>query len=97
MRFPALPCYGNNISAVDSLDALLDPLSRCFGPESARRIVEQQIDPPIQARIELLAERANEGALDENERSEYEALINASDIISIINLKARRYLDSNIQ
>jgi hypothetical protein len=85
------------MSAVDSLDALLDPLSRCLGPESARRIVELQIDPPIQERIELLAERANEGTLNENERSEYEALINAADIISIIQSKAQRYLDSNIQ
>jgi len=55
----------NDMSAVDSLDALLEPLSRCLGPESVRRIAELQLDPSIQERIELLAERANEGALNE--------------------------------
>ena len=39
--------------------------------------------------------RANEGTLSEDERSEYEALINASDFISILKLKARRHLTSN--
>jgi hypothetical protein len=43
------------------LDGLLEPLSRCLDAESARRVVEVQIDQPVQAHIDALAERANEG------------------------------------
>jgi hypothetical protein len=45
-------------------------------------------------RIDELAERANEGVLTESERSEYEALINAAEFVSILKLKARLQLDS---
>ena len=75
----------------------MEPLSRCLDAESARRIVDLQIDPPVQERIAALAERANEGTLSDSERSEYEALINAADFISILKLKARQQLDSAIQ
>ena len=85
------------MSAVAGLDGLLDPFSRCLDAESARRVVDFRIDAPVQERIEKLAARANEGSLADSERSEYEALINAADFISILKLKARQHLDSIIQ
>jgi hypothetical protein len=85
------------MSAASGLDGLLEPLSRCLDPESARRVVDFQVDRGVQERIDALAERANEGMLSESERSEYEALINAADLISILKLKARLHLDSKIQ
>jgi hypothetical protein len=85
------------MSAVAGLDGLLEPLSQCLDAESARRVVDLQIDPPVQERIDQLAERANEGSLTDSERSEYEALINGADFISILKLKARQQLDSIIQ
>ena len=75
----------------------MEPLSRCLDAESARRIVDLQIDPPRQGWIAALAERANEGTLSDIERSEYEALINAADFISILKFKARQQLDSALQ
>ena len=62
--------------------------------ESARRVAELRIGPNVQRRIESLAERANEGLLSEAERAEYEAAVNAADIIAILNLKAIRNLES---
>lgn len=77
------------------LDRMLDPFSRCFDGESARRVTEYQIDPAVQARVDVLAEKANEGLLTPEERAEYEAYINADDFIAILKLKARRHLDAN--
>lgn len=82
------------MSAVPSLDNLLDPLSRCLDPESARRVVELRLDPAVQERVDALAIRANEGLLTGDERAEYEALINAADFISILKLKARDHLQT---
>ena len=64
------------------LDDLLEPLSRCLDDESARR-------------VEALAQRANQGSLTEEERAEYEALINAADFVAILKLKARHNLASH--
>jgi hypothetical protein len=72
-------------------------LSRCFDTESARRMVDFQVARLVQERIDSLAGMANEGTLSDAERSEYEALINAAEFISILKLKARLNLDSNIQ
>ncbi len=85
------------MSAASVLDGLLDPLSRCLDPGSARRLLEFQVSPDIQQRIEVLAEHANQGLLTEDERAEYEALITAADFIAILKLKARRLLLSSRQ
>ena len=44
----------------------------------------------------LLAEKANEGLITAEERSDYEALINTADLIEILKLKAQRKLTSNL-
>ena len=81
------------MGAATGLDGLLDPLSRCLDAESARRLVELRVDPPVQERVDTLGARANEGTLSADELAEYEALINAADFISILKLKAKRQLD----
>ena len=85
------------MGAATGLDGLLDPLSRCLDAESARRVVDLRVDPPVQERIDTLGERANEGSLSPDERGEYEALVNAADFISILKLKAKRRLDQITQ
>ena len=81
------------MDATVGLDDVLEPLSLCLDAESARRLLAFCIDQPVQARIEMLGRRANEGTLNTSERSEYEALINAADFIAILKLKARHRLD----
>ena len=85
----------NDTSARGMLDGLLDPLSRCLDAESARRVAEFRVAPEVQERIDILAERANEGLSTEDERAEYEAIISAADFISILRLKAQRNLESS--
>jgi len=70
------------------LDALFEPLSQCLDAESARRIAEFRIDSTVQARVDVLADRANNGQLTDDERAEYEAFINASDFVSILKSNA---------
>ena len=81
--------------SVELLNDLLDPLSRCLDEESARRVAEFRIGPSLEEKIRVLAEKANDGLLDEDERAHYEAIINTADIISILKLKAQRQLKSN--
>lgn len=76
------------------LDELLDPFAHCFDTASAQRVAEFRVSRSVQEKVSILAEKANEGVLTEDERTEYEALINATDLIAILKLKARRSLSS---
>jgi len=80
--------------ATSVLDSLLGPLSECLDAESARRLAEFELADNVQARVEQLAQLANDGHLSEGERAEYEAVVNAADFIAILKLKALRQLES---
>ena len=75
-----------------ALNQLLEPLSQTLGVDAARSLAGLQIDPAIQARIEELADRCNEGLLTEAERAEYAGYVEGAEILAIIKSKARRYL-----
>jgi len=92
-----LPCYCSCMGDTAMLDQLLDPFAQCLDAESAQRVIEFGIAPAFQERVSALAERANEGELTEDERTDYEALINAADFIAILKLKAQRRLASNVR
>ena len=79
------------------LDEMLEPVSRCFGVETARALVALHVDQRTRARVEALAEKCDEGRLTADERREYEAYIQASTLIGILQAKARRLLaDSGV-
>jgi hypothetical protein len=80
------------MSTATHLDQFLDPLAEALSPEVAKRIVELRATQAQQARIDELASKANEGSLSEAEDAEYKDIIEAVDILSIIQLKARRFL-----
>ena len=85
---------GANVSNMrtTALDGLLDPLASSLDPSALRQIVKFQISPEVQARVEYLANRANDGEITVAEDAEYEALIDGADLISILKLKAQRLL-----
>jgi hypothetical protein len=86
---------GYGIEAVAAMDKMLEQLSACLNAESALRVVELRIDPEIQARVEVLADKANEGLLSEAERDEYKTYIEMADLIAALKLKAQRLVPSN--
>lgn len=80
--------------SMEVLSKLLDPVGRMMPTEFARRIVELRASPDVQARIDELADRCNEGELTPEERAEYDAYIDAIDVVSILQAKARSVLAS---
>ncbi len=74
------------------LDRLLDPVGKALGPEAARRLLGLRADQETQRQVDELAERANEGTLDDQGRSEYEALVAAATVIGVLQAKARLVL-----
>ena len=76
-------------SATAGLAKILDPVAQCFTPEVAKRVAELRADPAVQARIEELAEKCNEGTITPEEMAEYDAYIQAMDIVVVLQKKAR--------
>ena len=75
--------------ATAGLAKILDPVAQCFTPEVAKRVAELRADPDVQARIEELAEKCNEGTMTPEEIAEYDAYIQAMDVVAVLQKKAR--------
>ena len=58
----------------------------------AKAIVELRAAPDVQARIDELAEKCNEGQLSEIEKDEYESYADAIHLIGILQRQAKRIL-----
>jgi hypothetical protein len=56
------------------------------------RQLKVRADPALQARLDDLASKANEGELSEREREQYDAYVEAIDLIAILQAKARKIL-----
>jgi hypothetical protein len=74
------------------LDHMLEPVTRCFSADVARSLLALRVDDQTQARVEELAEKCNEGRLTPEERSEYDAYVQASTLIGILQARAKRLL-----
>jgi hypothetical protein len=74
------------------LDQLLDPIGRCLTPEVAGQIADLRASVQIQERLEILADRCTEGQLTADEKTEYEAYVQAMNFMAILQAKARAIL-----
>jgi hypothetical protein len=74
------------------LKEMLEPVSRTLGLKTARALAALRVDARTQARVDKLAEKCNEGRLTATERAEYEAYIQASTLIGILQARSRRIL-----
>ena len=79
--------------AISYLDRLLEPLTDVLTPEVAAALLELRADGELQAHIDELRQKANEGKLTRAEDAEYKDFVEAVDVISIIQAKARRFLE----
>ena len=78
--------------AATVLDRLMEPVGRSITPDLARELVALRADPALQAHIDELAEKCNDGMLSPEERAEYERVVAAIHLIGILQRKARRVL-----
>ena len=74
------------------LEELLEPVTRAFSREVAQALVNVRASQAAQARITVLAEKCNEGLLTPEERTDYETYVQAVDLISLLQAKARVWL-----
>ena len=84
------------MSTVSYLDRFLQPVTEAFTPELARVLVDLRADDELQAEVELLREKANIGTLSPEEEVAYKDFVEAVDVISIIQSKARRFLATQL-
>lgn len=80
------------MAATSCLDRLLDPLTEAFTPKMASAVLDLRADSELEARIGDLRRKANEGTLTPAEDAEYKDFVEAVDLISIMQVKARRFL-----
>jgi len=81
-------------TTTSALNQLLEPLGRSLSSEAAQQILAFRIDPAVQARIDDLADRCNEGALTAPERTQYEGYVEGISLINILKAMARRVLSA---
>ena len=86
---------GTQIAEPSVIDRMIGAVSRCLDVESAKKLVEIEFDPVVQEQVSVLAAKANEGLLTNEERAAYDAYINTDDFIAILKLKAQRFLATN--
>ena len=75
-----------------ALDRLMAPLGECLTPESAQRLLALKADPTLQARVDHLAGRRNEGLLTPEEEAEYGKYVAYGTFVAVLKSKARQLL-----
>jgi len=79
-----------------TLERFVDHLVRGFTPELARHFAElPQPNAEFQARLDELAEKANEGMLSADEAQEYDTYVELMDFVALMRLRARAYASSS--
>lgn len=75
-----------------AFDKGTDPILKFFTIDQAREIVNFRGDAQLQARIEELAAKSNEGELAAEELAEFEGYVKANKFIATLQAKVRKLL-----
>lgn len=66
------------------------PMMALVLPDKADAVLSFNPDPELQARIEELAHKSNEGQLTDDERSEYAGYVRANKFVAVLKRHAKR-------
>jgi len=80
--------------AANLLDQIIEAFAECLTPEASRKIIALRADAALQQRVDELAEKATNGELTDEERTEYDRYLAAFHFVTIMQAKARRLLKS---
>jgi hypothetical protein len=78
-----------------SLHRFLEQFTDTFTPELAEHFATLPPSPDVQARLDELGEKANEGTLTDAECSEYETYVEAMDVIALLRVKSQASRNGN--
>jgi hypothetical protein len=79
----------------DAFDRAVRPVMDVLFPERAQAVLDARPEAGLHARIEELAQKANEGELTENERAEYEGYIRANYFVAKLRRLAEKSLNGS--
>ncbi|PWU18512.1 MAG: hypothetical protein C5B50_08995 [Verrucomicrobia bacterium] len=74
------------------LEALADSVAACLDKASLEAIARLELDPFTRDRLDELADKANEGQISPEERSEYLGFIRVTEFLGLAQLRARSRL-----
>jgi hypothetical protein len=80
------------MSTAGYLDHFLEPVTDALTPEFAIALANLRADPQTQTRIDELRRKAANGTLSELEGEDYKNFVEAVDMLSILQSKARQFL-----
>ncbi len=80
------------MSTTNYLDRMLQPVTEAMSAEFANKLVGLRADDELLSRIEILRGKANQGTMTAEEEAEDREFVEAVDVISILQSKARRVL-----
>ncbi len=78
--------------SLKALDRLLDPVRDILTPEVALGLTDLRADAATQARLDELAEKNASATISAEERAEYDAMVDAGNVIAVLQAKARSVL-----
>jgi hypothetical protein len=80
-----------SMNAFSVLNSLFDPAHPSFTEEGVQTLLTLKSGEAEKARMEELAEKANQGTISADEHREYETWVRAGAFISLLQAKARLY------
>jgi hypothetical protein len=82
-------CMKRADSTASLADQMLDLAAGCFDAPTLNALSRLRLNPKMEARVKRLAGKANEGELTPRERAEYQSYIKTSELLTLIQLRAR--------
>jgi len=80
------------MSTINYLDRMLQPVTDAMIAEFANKLIALRADDELLSHIEQLRGKANDGTMTAEEEAKYREFVEAVDVISILQAKARRVL-----
>ena len=86
--------HNYRMAAIESLDNFLQVDTGRFTAPMANAMIHFTVSDEVKERAEELAEKSNFGTITEQERAEYQRLIEWAEMLSLMKARAKRFLET---